>query len=360
MKIIGLFPLIGNGGIASWTKKFKVTFPDNEFQFRFVNVSSVNKKITNSVTRYAVGIYGMLIVLWNIRKTIKTERFDILHTTTSGNIGHIRDYYVAKMCHRHGIKCIMHCRFGCIPDDIIRKDFVGKIMRKAMDEFDQIWVLDNKSFKALNAIDSLKGKVFLTPNSIDVTEKLDDKPKLYSTIAFCGNVYPTKGILELVEGAIQTDVTLHIIGPASEEMLKRINDIAGNEVGHKVVIHGRLPNKDAVEYLKNVDMIALPTYYKSEAFPISIIEAMSLSKLVISCDRAAIPDMLTALDGSMCGVLVEPKSANAIRDAIIWCQQHKNEADSMRVKAYEKVYTSYRKEVVYDMYRTNYRKLLLN
>lgn len=359
MNIIGLFPLTGNGGIASWTKKFSSTFPDEEFQFGFVNVSS-NLSFNNNFTRFFVGIYGFFKVLWNVRRVIKNEHYDILHTTTSGNIGHLRDYYVAKLCHRHGIKCIMHCRFGCIPDDIIRKDIVGKIMRKAMNEFDQIWVLDNKSFKALNGIDGLKGKVFLTPNSIDVTEKLDDKPKSYSTIAFCGNVYPTKGILELVEGAIQTDVKLHIIGPASEEMLKRINDIAGNEVGHKVVIHGRLPNKDAVEYLKNVDMIALPTYYKSEAFPISIIEAMSLSKLVISCDRAAIPDMLSALDGSMCGVLVEPKSANAIRDAIIWCQQHKNEADNMRIKAYEKVYTSYRKEVVYDIYRTNYRKLLQN
>ena len=28
MKLIGLFPLIGNGGIASWTKKYTKTFPD--------------------------------------------------------------------------------------------------------------------------------------------------------------------------------------------------------------------------------------------------------------------------------------------------------------------------------------------
>lgn len=358
MNILGLFPLTGNGGIASWTKKFKATFPDEEFRFKYVNVSStVNVKASGTISRLLIGLYGMIKVLWNVRKAIKKEHFDILHTTTSGNIGHIRDYYVARLCHRNGVKCIMHCRYGCIPDDLKSSGLVRKYLKKAVDEFDQTWVLDKKSLVALNNIKEYEGKVFLTPNSIDVKEELDNAPKQYNTIAFCGNVYPTKGVMELVKGAIQTDVVLHIIGPATDEMKKEIEKAAGALIGDRVILHGRLPNNEAVEFLKKVDMIALPTYYKSEAFPISIIEAMSLSKLVISCDRAAIPDMLTALDGTMCGILVEPKSADAIRDAIEWCQVHKNEADNMRVKAYEKVYSSYRKEVVYELYRTHYRDL---
>lgn len=358
INILGLFPLTGNGGIASWTKKFKATFPDEEFQLKYVNVSSTtNIKATGTISRLLIGLYGMTKVLWNVRKTIKKNHFDILHTTTSGNIGHIRDYYVARLCHKNGVKCIMHCRYGCIPDDLKGSGLVTKYLNKALSEFDQTWVLDKKSFVAINNIDEYKGKVFLTPNSIDVKEELDKAPKQYNTIAFCGNVYPTKGVLELVKGAIQTDVVLHIIGPATDEMVKDIKSIAGDLIDNKVIIHGRLPNADAVEFLKNVDMIALPTYYKSEAFPISIIEAMSLSKLVISCERAAIPDMLTALDGTMCGILVEPKSSDAIRDAILWCHSHKEEADKMRIKAYEKVYSSYRKEVVYELYRTLYRDL---
>lgn len=359
MNIIGLFPLVGNGGIASWTKKFRVTFPDDEFRFTFINVSSTDKKLANSALRYLGGLYGMIKVLWNVEKTIKKGQYEILHTTTSGNIGHLRDYLVAKICHRCGIKCIMHCRYGCIPDDIVKNDFVGKIMRKAMNEFDQIWVLDKKSLNAISQIKALKGKVFLTPNSIDVKEQLDASSKKYQTIAYCGNVYPEKGVLELVVGALEADVLLHIIGPVSEDMVYKINQLAGDNVNRKVFIHGRLPNEEAVEFLKNVDIVALPTYYKSEAFPISIIEAMSLSKLVISCDRAAIPDMLTALDGTMCGILVEPKSSDAIRDAILWCKNNSEEADEMRIKAYNKVYTAYRKEVVYELYRENYRKLYL-
>lgn len=62
--------------------------------------------------------------------------------------------------------------------------------------------------------------------------------------------------------------------------------------------------------------MALPTYYPWEAFPISIIEAMSLTRMVISCPRAAVKDMLTDLEGKPCGMLVEPKSTAAIVEAI--------------------------------------------
>ena len=80
--------------------------------------------------------------------------------------------------------------------------------------------------------------------------------------------------------------------------------------------------------------------------------------MVISCPRAAVKDMLTDLEGKPCGMLVAPKSADAIVEAIEWLQSHKNEADEMCKKAYEKVYTCYRKEVVYDLYRTHYQELI--
>ena len=110
--------------------------------------------------------------------------------------------------------------------------------------------------------------------------------------------------------------------------------------------------------MHDVDIVALPTYYPWEAFPISIIEAMSLTKMVISCPRAAIKDMLTDLEGNPCGMLVEPKSADAIAEAIEWCQSHKDKADVMCRKAYEKVRNCYSKEVVYDLYRSLYKKLI--
>jgi len=362
MKIIGLFPLTGNGGIASWTKKFIKTFPDNEHQFTFVNVSPAIPRsggLSEALPfRILSGFSAMYRILKDLKKVLNKEHYDILHTTTSGNIGSLRDYCVAKLCQKYGVKTIMHCRYGCITENIRSKGFIGKLLRKSMNEFDQIWVLDTRSYNTLKGINNLKDKVYLTPNSIDVTEPINSIPKEYKRVAFIGNLYPTKGLYELVKACTCTDVRLDIIGPGSDAVVTKVKEIASKKLNKTIFIHGRLPNQEAVKFMHEVDIVALPTYYPSEAFPISIIEAMSLTKMVISCPRAAVKDMLTDLDGNPCGMLVKPKSDEAIVEAIKWCQTHKIEADLMCQKAYEKVNACYKKEVVYGLYRSLYAKLV--
>lgn len=361
MKIIGLFPLTGNGGIASWTRKFTKSFPDEEYQFTFVNVSpSISRTGGFSETllvRTISGFTAMSRILKELKVILGKDKYDALHTTTSGNMGSLRDYRVARLCKQHGVKTIMHCRYGCISEDIQSKGLIGMLLRRAMNEFDQIWVLDSLSYNTLKGIESLKSKVFLTPNSIDVTEEMDSTPKEYRRVAFVGNLYPTKGLYELVEACTRTNVRLDVIGPGADDVISHIKIIAGEKLDRTIFIHGKLPNQEAVVFMHNVDIVALPTYYQWEAFPISIIEAMSLTKMVISCPRAAIKDMLTDLNGKPCGMLVAPKSADAIVEAIEWCQANKNEADVMCKKAYEKVKNCYRQEVVYDLYRSLYKKL---
>lgn len=358
MNIVALFPLTGNGGIASWAKKYLSTFPDDEFNFYPINISTDKTSDDSSILSR---IIGGLSALYRIRKTlltqIKSDRIDILHITTSGNIGSYRDICVAKICKRYKIKTILHCHYGCISRNVNSKGIVGYLTRTAMALYDQVWVLDKNSYETLKHIPELKDKIYLTPNSIDVTTHCDSEPKTYQRVAFVGNVLRTKGVLELVEAINKTSAHLDIIGPVSDEMEVEVRKVAGANMDNRIILHGRLSNEDAVEFMKSIDIVALPTYYSSEAFPISILEAMSLSKMVISCPRAAIPDMLTSLDGSLCGILVEPKSVRAIVDAITWCQSHPYEADRMCVNAYSKVFSSYRKEVVYENYKNCYRNL---
>lgn len=359
INILGLFPLTGNGGIASWTKKFLATFPDDEYTI--FPVSSSPKPRTGKegvIERSLSGITALSRILKEVEQTMKEHKIDILHTTTSGSLGSYRDIRVAKLCIKYGIKSIMHCRYGCITEDYQSKGLVGILLRKSMSLFDQIWVLDSRSYNTLKSIPTLADKVHLTPNSIEVNEPMDPSPKKYNRVAFIGNLIPTKGLYELVEACTRTEVRLDVIGPGADEVVTKIKDMAGDKLNTSIFIHGKLPNPEAVKFMHDVDVVALPTYYPWEAFPISIIEAMSLSKMVISCPRAAVKDMLTDLEGNPCGMLVAPKSADAIVEAIEWLQSHKDEADEMCKKAYEKVYTCYRKEVVYDLYRTLYKELI--
>lgn len=358
VKILGLFPLTGNGGIASWTKKFLDSFPNNEYQIFPINVSPKDSiKRRKPLYRIYSGISALFRIYKEVKSVLRNQHFNILHTTTSGSIGALRDCIIANLCKKKGVKTIMHCRYGCITENYHANNLIGYLTRKSMSIFDQIWVLDKRSYNNLKEIESLRNKVFLTPNSIDVVYPIDETPKKYGKVAFIGNLIPTKGLFELVEACVQIDVTLDIIGPGTTDIVNRVKEIAGDKLDKTIFIHGRLPNQEAVKFMREVDIVALPTYYPSEAFPISILEAMSLSKMVISCSHAAVPDMLTSENGEPCGILVEQKSVTGIINAIKFCQTNSEEADKICQRAYNRVYKNYRKEVVYDIYRKLYDSL---
>ncbi len=357
--ILLLAPLYGNGGIASWTKKFLKTFPNEEFNL--IPVSSVlkAKSVKASIfTRMWVGLKELFIIKRGLKQVIKGTHIDIFHTTTSGSLGSFRDYQVGKMCKNRGIKTIMHCRYGCMPNVLKGRGLKKKLLLMSLKQYDQIWVLDRYTYEALEQLPITKGKVFLTPNSIDVTEIAEIQPKEYKNFAFIANIVPTKGIFELVEAfkAIGNQVVmLNIVGPADADTLSRLNSVIYNDP--RIIYHGKLPNDQAVDFLKSMDALVLPTYYNGEAFPISILEAMSYGKLVISTPRAAIPDMLTATDGSRCGLIVPERSVNELQEAMEYAINNTSEMDEICSKAYDKVKTAYRMDVVYEIYRSNYRKL---
>lgn len=363
IKVLGAFPVAewANGGISSWSRKFVKTFPNDEFELIVINTAPRRLVVeSGNFRRIITGLSAMCSVLKQAYQILRTKQVAIMHTTTSGSLGTLRDYMLAKLCRCYGVKTIMHCRYGCIAEDYASNGILGRLLCRTMALYDQIWVLDKRSQAALNNQKHLMGKVFLTPNSLEVPSTCDFTPKTYEHVGFIGNLVPEKGILELVEAVVQLKPSTHldIVGPALDETMQTIKDLAQDCYGDTIVKHDKMNNNDAVRFMKGLDIVALPTYYPSEAFPISILEAMSLGKLVISTPRAAIPDMLTTEDGDLCGILVKEKSVADIVSAIQWCQHNPRSADELCRKAYDKVYRCYRTEVIYELYRTLYRKLL--
>lgn len=362
-KVLLLAPLFGNGGIASWTKKFIKSFPNEEFCLFPVSVVATAKNLqANVFVRLLRGIEDSKMIFKSLDSTVKENPdIKILHTTTSGSLGSFRDIKVAKWCKNRNVKCVMHCRYGCIPQILKGGGWKRWIMLKSMDAFDHVWVLDRNSFAALREIPELKDKVHITPNSYPVEANKEIKPKTFKKYVFMANLFPTKGFFELIEAFKKVkfqDTELHILGSGPDNVVKSLKDACGDLLGNRIIYHGKLPNDEAVELLSEMDSLVLPTYYPGEAFPISILEAMSNGKLVISTPRAAIPDMLTATDGSRCGIIVDEQNVEQLTEAINWAYTHNAEADELCKKAYEKVYNSYRTEVVYELYRSFYRELI--
>ena len=360
-KVILLTPLSGNGGIASWSRKYIKTFQQDEYQIIPVDRSVKGRRFDDNRiwSRFYAGIKEMIQIRTKVKAEICKQKIDILHTTTSGSFGTFRDYIISGICQQAGIQSVMHCHYGCISEDV-QNGLFGWFLRKTMRRFSQIWVLDNRSLNTLKSINGLENKVYLTPNSIEVKSGLCFAPKKYRHVAFIANLVPTKGLYELVEAVVKLnrdELRLSIIGKGAEEVVARVKELAGDRLNKTIFLLGQMPNEKVIEFLDAVDMIALPTYYPWEAFPISILEAMSQGKIVISTRRAAIGDMLTGLDGQPCGCFVGEKSVDDIVNAIKWCMDNPTLADEMCKSAYEKVYKCYRMEVVYGIYRKHYDEL---
>ena len=352
----------GNGGIASWTKKFLSTFPDKEFDIHPVNIAPAKDfSLYRGLDRLYYGFRAYVDSLRGLKATLQAHpATKIMHTTTSAGGGVFRDNAAVKICHKHGLKCVMHCRFGTIKELYESDTILGRMFRENIRLYDEVWVLDRRSLEFLQSQKEVADKIFLTPNSIIVPSACNLEPKSYKNVSFVGNVLPTKGIVELVTAIkeIGDALTLSIAGPANPRMIETLKYAAGEAWGKHIMYIGKLPNNEAVDLVNESDIIALPTYYPGEAFPISIIEAMSQGKLVVSCPRAAIPDMLTDLDGNRCGILVEPESSDALKEGLMWVLEHKEESDQMCAKAYEKVKSCYDTSVVYDLYRRLFKNLI--
>lgn len=353
-------PLHRTGGIASWGQNYYQTYQNPDIKLIAVDNAPNRSDKSGLVERIISGLFAARRVLISIKRQCKNNKIDIVHTTTSGSIGSFRDIIIGRFCKRRKIKSIIHCHYGNISEVLSHKGFIRFLTLMALSYYDQIWVLDTISLNYLNNIQQFKGKVKLNPNSIVVKENIILFPKEFKEIAFIGNLIPDKGLFELVEAIknVKYNVRLHIVGGGNLKVINRLKTIAGSELNSKIIIHGRLSNKDAVSFMESIDIVALPTYMRAEAFPISILEAMSLGKIVISTKRAAIQDMLTGLDGLPCGIIVREQNIKDITNAIIWCIENPQKANTICRRAYEKVYHSYRTDVVYNLYSDCYNELL--
>lgn len=360
--VLFVTPISGNGGIVSWSKKMISSFSNDLFRLIPVSISYRRSVLKHEygVLRIIDGIIDLVNAYIDVRKAIKQDKPSIIHTTTSGNIGCLRDIFVGKLAKRNSIPAILHCHYGCLPTDYNRKGIVGFLLRHSLKYYDQIWVLDMTTSDYLSSINEFKGKVFISPNFINVPSDIKIEPKKYKRIAFIGNLIKSKGLFEVISAVKkpECDIVLDVVGPGRPEIVDEMMGLIGTDLNKKIFVHGRMNNKDVIEFMKSVDIIALPSFYQSEAFPISILEAMSLGKLVISTRRAAIPDMLTDINGNDCGYFVREHSSDDIVEAICWCQEHSLEADKRCLKAYEKVKKYYSTEVVYNLYRSLYSKLI--
>ncbi len=124
-------------------------------------------------------------------------------------------------------------------------------------------------------------------------------------VGFFGRLVAEKGVQHLVEAvrSLPENIAVHIFGEGPLRV-----DLEGK--GMRARFHGFIP--DVADAMAAMDAIVVPSVW-AEAYPFSVLEAMSLGKPVLATRRGGLPEMVA--EGET-GRLVEAESAGALAEAI--------------------------------------------
>ena len=161
-------------------------------------------------------------------------------------------------------------------------------------------------------------------------------------VLFCGVPRYYKGLEYLIEAMESVDATLVIVGASLGEVKKFAKKMKKAE--KKIRPVGWIDEASLPDYLSMCDVFVMPSTERSEAFGLSLLEAMACSKPCITTSLGTGTDVVNR-DG-MTGFVVKPKSAEELAEKINLLLSDDNLRYTMGTKSRQIVEKEYSKEVV--------------
>ena len=105
-----------------------------------------------------------------------------------------------------------------------------------------------------------------------------------------------------------------------ENLTKLVKKLGLGE--HVKIIPGMLGELELKQYLYASDVIALPFKLVLSEPPLSILEAMSMGKAIVTTNLGSLSEIV----GDDRGILIEPNSAEALAQAVLFLADHPEES----------------------------------
>lgn len=147
-----------------------------------------------------------------------------------------------------------------------------------------------------------------------------------------------------------------IVGAEADLSRRDLDEEIGRlGLGDRVVYLGPRYGQEKYDVLSGADIFVFPTFYRNEAFPVSILEAMQFSMPVISTPEGAIPDMV---DDGLTGFLVKQQDPVAIAEKVAILLGSPGLRAAMGRAGREKFVNKYRVEVFEEKMRRVFEAVL--
>lgn len=284
--------------------------------------------------------------------------------------GFFRNAYIIVLSALFKRKIIVHFHCGEYNEFLDKNGkFFIYFAKYLFEKVDVSIILGNSLLKNYNSIYNNKMQVFVIPNGIKIQKKTNYvKNNGDIKILFMSNLIESKGYLDLLEAInilvnknriknLKLDICGKFLNHEDntsfsnlEEYISNFkNFISTNKLTNYINFHDLVTGNLKECLFQECDIFVLPTYYSTEAQPLSILEALSYGKIVISTSHRGIPDMV--IDGHN-GLIVDKKSPKSISEAVLKLINNESLYKEMSLNAKIHVeknfsYENFEKKIVY-------------
>ena len=282
------------GGVASWTESILEIKSKSILNIYHINTSSKNILPTCNRKNIFIKLRRFFTITITIRHIVKriisNNKFSnqILHVSTSGKIGFIKDLMFILCSKLFNKKIILHLHYGDCETDFKSSKIIRLLTITSFCLANKIIAIDSKTFKFIKGI-TKKNKVYFLNNGFNLDLKIKTK-RNREQITYVGRIEKAKGSYELLDAFLETkdfkiNRQLTLIGDCLDnKLIEKINS------SENIKWVGRKSRDFVLKTLRESICLCLPSY--SEGMPYVVIEAMSLGTPVIASKVGGLIDLL--------------------------------------------------------------------
>lgn len=309
---------------------------NDEFYCEYINLSTAESN--EDIDKFRLGKYFTFFQIFiHYFKAVSKNRFNLVYITLSphGYAFYKDSFFVilSKILH---IKVVAHLHGKGINDIIINSSF-KKFIYKFV--FNKVYIICLSKHLSNDVKLIISNKLFILNNGIPVLNKNFDKNYNNINFLFLSNLHKSKGILNFLEAIkllkSQTSIPFTVNIAGNETSTVKFNDInqfiKDNELKNEIKLLGPIHGKEKYSLLSNSTVFVLPTYYKNEAFPISILEAMQYGLATISTPEGGIGEIII---NSHNGYLIQQSNITELSCRLLECINSPSEVESMGKNAF--------------------------
>ena len=276
------------GGISAVLKEYsRWTWPTSAH--RFVDTYATDTRLLGFFRLAAASA-----AVWRSRRDVEVVQ---VHLSQRGSF--VREGLLVRLAARLSLPVVVTIHGSSFTEFARRRP---RIVKTTLRHADAVAVLTSQTEKALRTLGV--SNVERVPNGVSAAR--DSGSGQRSGVVFAGEVSTRKG----------ADVLASAWPEVTEAVADARLDVYGNPADVSfpaspgVVVHGRRPREEVRAAVARCSILVLPS--RAEAFPMSILEAMSAGAAVVSTDVGAIPEMIDDPDQ-----IVRAGDEAGLREALI-------------------------------------------